>query len=174
MFEADEINATHVGFARRAPSIDGLYEGPSDGAPLLVRDRSTVRPRFHGVPRSLTGFARKITNTSFAPFRSLDTRFDASDSNAIARTKRLSFDITAFVEAPFGAPPPLEREMSSVDVVRAVVTLASGWANAATPPEARTASTTGAATCRKRAGKFGFKGGTRRVAPLVRQVLARP
>jgi hypothetical protein len=47
----------------------------------------------------------------------------------------LSFDMTAFVEAPFGAPPCTEFEIRYVEVVRAL---------ALTAPQARTAMAAGA------------------------------
>ena len=38
----------------------------------------------------------------------------ACDSNAIARAKRLSFEMTGCVDGPFGIFPLYEREMSVV------------------------------------------------------------
>jgi hypothetical protein len=105
------------------------------------------------------------------PFRSPDTRFDASDSNAIARTKRLSFDMTAFVEDPFGAPPPVERDTTAVDVLRAVVTLVSGRAPALTSAATTTAKTAAATTYRPPARERRLRESTGRWAPGVRQVL---
>jgi hypothetical protein len=146
MFDADEMKATHVGFERVEPSTDGLYEGPSAAAPLFVRDMSTVRPGFQRVPAFVARLPRNVTKTSLTPSRSFPTRFDASDSNAITRTKRLSFDMTAFVDAPFGAPPCSEFEIRYVEVVRALVTVAvsPSRALALTPPQARTAMAAGA------------------------------
>jgi hypothetical protein len=135
MFDAAEMKATQVGFVRVEPSTAGLYDGPSAATPLRVRDIRTVRPGFHRVPAFVARSPRNVTNTSLTPFASCPTRFDATDSNAMTRTKRLSFDMTAFVEAPFGAPPPTEFEMRYVDVVRAL---------ALTPPQARTAMAAGA------------------------------
>ena len=57
---------------------------------------------------------RSTANTSVIPFVSLRTRLEASDWNAIARAKRLSFEITAWVEGPFGKPPSSACEISCV------------------------------------------------------------
>src|SRR3954468_15680360 len=79
-------------------------------------------PGRHFVPLLFALLPRRVAYTFFTPLPSRGPRFDASDSNAIARTKRLSFDITGFVDAPLGMPPPLARETMIVSWARAAVT----------------------------------------------------
>ena len=64
----------------------GEDDGPFAGAPLLVREIRMLRPGFQAVPLLFAELPRNVTNTSFIRLLSPDTRSDASDSYAIARS----------------------------------------------------------------------------------------
>src|SRR3954467_14659825 len=114
MFDAEERKATQDGRLSKPPSMDGANDGPFEGRPEAVRETITTRPGIHFAPRLSIRPARRTANTSLKPFLSPRTRLLASDSNAIARAKRLSPEMTGCVEAPFGILPPIEREISVV------------------------------------------------------------
>ena len=136
MFDAAERKATHFGALWKPPLIAGSNEGPLAGTPLAVREISRVLPGFQGAPELSTRPARSTTKTSVAPLVSPRTRLEASDSNAMARAKRLSPEITGFVEGPLGTPPPSAFE------IRCVV-----WTRVAAPapPAVRATAATSAA-----------------------------
>ena len=114
MFEASERKPTQVGLRWKPPLIAGMEDGPFAGAPLRVREMRTVRPALQGEPLLPMLPARSTANTSWTPFVSPRTMSLASDSNAIAREKRLSFEITGWVDGPFGILPSYAREIRDV------------------------------------------------------------
>ena len=105
MFEASERKPTHVGLRWKPPLIAGMDEGPFAGAPLRVREMRMVRPGFQGAPKLSILPVRSTANTSCTPFVSPRTMSLACDSKAIARAKRLSFEITGCVDGPLGILP---------------------------------------------------------------------
>src|SRR5205085_708738 len=109
-FVAAERNATHEAGWWNEPSIAGENDGPSAGRPLNVREIRIARPGRQAAPSLRTGPARRTANTSVVPSASFGTRLEASDWKAMARAKRLSWEITPCVEAPFGMPPPIASE----------------------------------------------------------------
>src|SRR3954462_360953 len=98
-FEASERNATQRGPTSKPPLIAGEYDGPFAAPPLRERETRRILPGLHICPRLSKRPRRRTTNTSRWPFVSC-TRFEASDSNAIARAQRRSAEITAWVEGP--------------------------------------------------------------------------
>src|SRR3954447_12689872 len=111
-------------------------------------------PGRHFVPLLLALLPRRVAYTSIRPLPSRGPRSVASDSYAIARTKRLSFDITAFVEGPLGVPPPLATDTISVSCARAAVTSCLGRAPADVAAVAtRTASSASAAMAARSVGE---------------------
>jgi hypothetical protein len=74
-----------------------------------------VRPGLQAEPLLPILPERSTANTSCTPFVSPRTMSLACDSNAIARAKRLSFEITGWVDGPFGILPLYDREISKVD-----------------------------------------------------------
>src|SRR3954452_7396497 len=99
--DASDRNATHFGPTSKPPLIAGAQEAPFAERPPCVRESSRVLPGFHIWPRLSKCPRRRTTKTSLSPFTSRRTRFDASDSNAIARAQRRSPEITALVDGPF-------------------------------------------------------------------------
>src|SRR4051812_3430684 len=95
---------------------------PLPDAPPRVREIRMFLPGRHFVPLLFALLPRSVAYTSLKPLPSRGPRFDASDSNAIARTKRLSFDMTGLVDAPFGMPPPRATDTMIVSWARAAVT----------------------------------------------------
>src|SRR2546423_1996158 len=99
-FEASERNATQRGPTSKPPLMAGEYDGPSAAPPLRDRETRRIFPGRHIWPRLSKLPPRRATKTSFMPFESPRTRFDAFDSNAIARAQRRSPEITAWVDGP--------------------------------------------------------------------------
>src|SRR3954452_24441514 len=85
MFEAAERKPTHVGALWKAPSTEGMKEGPFAGPWPPVREIRFVLPTVHGTPSLSMWPVRLTTKTSLTLLVSPLTRFDASDWNAIAR-----------------------------------------------------------------------------------------
>src|SRR5258708_2313915 len=92
----------------------GENDGPLAGVPPMPREISEGLPGFQSAPSFLTEPPRATTKTSLTPCVSPGTRLDASDSKAIARAKRLSFEITPLVDGPLGRPPSIALEIRVV------------------------------------------------------------
>src|SRR3954469_18985134 len=115
MFEASDRKPTHVGLRWKPPLMDGIDDGPLAGAALRGREVGAVgggAPGGRGVRRPPRGEPllpmlppRSRAKTSWTPFRSPRTMLLARDSKAIARAKRLSFEMTGCVDGPFGIFP---------------------------------------------------------------------
>src|SRR3954453_13891294 len=105
MFEASDRKPTHGGARWNPPLMAGIDAGPLAGAPLRVREMRPVRRALQGEPLLPMLPPRSRAKTSWTPFRSPRTMLLASDSNAIARAKRLSFEMTGWVDGPFGIFP---------------------------------------------------------------------
>src|SRR3954468_4953127 len=99
-FGAAGRKATQGGPTSNPPPMAGEYEGPSAAPPLREREIRRILPGLHIWPRLSKWPRRRTTNTSLMPFESPRTRFDASDSKAIARAQRRSPEITAWVDGP--------------------------------------------------------------------------
>src|SRR5436190_209176 len=114
MFDASDRKPTQVGLRWKPPLMAGMDEGPLAGAPLRVREMRTVRAARHLEPLLPIGPLRRTAKTSCTPLVSPRTMSLACDSNAIARAKRLSFEMTGCVDGPFGILPSYAREISVV------------------------------------------------------------
>src|SRR5918993_920421 len=113
-FVAAERKATQDGRLRKLPLTAAPKDGPLAWPPRRGRETRVVEPGNHWVPSLWNVPARRTTKTSLTPLVSPATRFVASDSNAITRAQRRSFEITALVDGPLGSPPPAALEMSTV------------------------------------------------------------
>src|SRR5215217_609933 len=136
-FDADDRNATQRGRFLKAPSTAAPQEGPFAWPPLRGRETRRVPPGNHWVPSLAKTPARRTTKMSLTPLVSPATRSEASDSNAMTRAQRRSFEITGWVEGPFGTPPERLFEMRIVfctsarsDAARAVGALAAAAGSA--------------------------------------------
>src|SRR3954466_7538194 len=98
-FEASDRNATQRGPTSNPPLMAGENEGPLAAPPVGERGMRRILPGVHIGPRLSKCPARRTAKTSFIRFVSR-ARFDASDSNAIARAQRRSPEITAWLDGP--------------------------------------------------------------------------
>ena len=117
-----ERAATESLIATHAPRARVIASAFGDVSPALLLGSVEPSPPQPGSGSAHALYARTIEIVKpFSAARlevlleSLATRLEASDWNAITRAKRLSLEITALVDGPFGTPPPRALEMSRVD-----------------------------------------------------------
>src|SRR3954470_16380438 len=131
--DARERNATQRGRRSNTPPTAGGYDAPFAGLPPRPRERRRVLSTRQRPPLLPIRPARRTAKSSVRPLRSSRTMFDARDWNAMIRAKRLSPEITPWVDGAFGVPPRNEREISFVCCVRAAVTVGAAAGAPARP-----------------------------------------